>query len=278
MKTRVLIAVKTYPSISSKYEETVCTAGFLEDGTWIRIYPIPFRKLSYESQYKKYQWVEMDLEKNLSDFRPESYRPVSIDKEPIPLDFLDTNDEWKKRKEFALKHIHTNLTQLIEAAKDKTRCTSLAVFKPAKIIDFLVKPVEREWDKDKLANLEAERKQMDLFKQPEDPFQVVDKLPYEFSYHFCDDAGKESKLMIEDWEIGQLFWNCLKKYGNEERAVEKVREKYFDHFAQTKDLHFFLGTTKQHHFVARNPFIIIGVFYPPHKKLGSQTSLFGGKP
>jgi len=34
---RVLIIVKTYPSLSAKYDELVCTAGFKEDGTWIRI-------------------------------------------------------------------------------------------------------------------------------------------------------------------------------------------------------------------------------------------------
>ena len=28
--TRVLIAVKTYPTLSEKYDELVCTAGFLE--------------------------------------------------------------------------------------------------------------------------------------------------------------------------------------------------------------------------------------------------------
>ncbi|MPM62092.1 hypothetical protein SDC9_108958 [bioreactor metagenome] len=42
---KVLIAVKTYPTLSEKYDELVCTAGFLEDGSWIRLYPIPFRKL-----------------------------------------------------------------------------------------------------------------------------------------------------------------------------------------------------------------------------------------
>ena len=39
--TKVLISVKTYPTLSEKYDELVCTAGFLEDGSWIRIYPIP---------------------------------------------------------------------------------------------------------------------------------------------------------------------------------------------------------------------------------------------
>ncbi len=45
--TKVLIAVKTYPTLSTKYDELVCTAGFLEDGSWVRVYPIPFRKLEY---------------------------------------------------------------------------------------------------------------------------------------------------------------------------------------------------------------------------------------
>jgi len=33
--TKVLITVKTYPTLSAKYDELVCTAGFKEDGTWI---------------------------------------------------------------------------------------------------------------------------------------------------------------------------------------------------------------------------------------------------
>jgi hypothetical protein len=31
--TKILITVKTYPTLSSRYDELVCTAGFLEDGT-----------------------------------------------------------------------------------------------------------------------------------------------------------------------------------------------------------------------------------------------------
>ncbi len=78
--------------------------------------------------------------------------------------------------------------------------------------------------------------------------------------------------MIEDWEIGQLFWKCLAKHeGNEGKAIADVRTKYFDDFARTKDLHFFLGTTQQYHNVAPNPFIIIGTFHP---KRETQTKLF----
>ena len=43
-RERVLIIVKTYPTLSRKYGETVCTAGLREDGSWMRIYPVPFRR------------------------------------------------------------------------------------------------------------------------------------------------------------------------------------------------------------------------------------------
>ncbi len=74
MKLKVLITVKTYPSLSAKYDEVVCTAGVLESGEWVRLYPIPFRKLDYDRWYKKYQWLEIEVERNISDFRPESFR------------------------------------------------------------------------------------------------------------------------------------------------------------------------------------------------------------
>lgn len=269
-KMRVLITVKTYPAISSKYEELVCTAGFTEYGKWIRIYPVQFRKKSYSEQYKKYDWIELDLVKNLSDFRPESYRPYSFDDEIKIAGKIDTANNWQERKNIVLGKVYENLKELIAEAHDKNICTSLAVFKPTKTIDFTIEEVEREWDKAKLAKLEAEQMQGNLFKQPENPFEVVRKLPYKFSYVFEDNAGTQSKLMIEDWEIGQLFWNCLAKYeGDEQKACEDVRKKYFDDFAKTKDLYFFLGTAQVHHFVSKNPFMIIGVFYPKKELQGS---------
>lgn len=144
--TKVLITVKTYPSISTKYDELVCTAGFKEDGTWVRIYPIPFRKLDFEDRYEKYQWIEIDLIRNRSDFRPETYRPKDTDFVNIkPLEKINTDNNWQKRKEIVLKNgFKTNLTELIQDAHNKSICTSLAVFKPKQILDFVVEKTERE--------------------------------------------------------------------------------------------------------------------------------------
>lgn len=42
--TAILITVKSYPTVSSHYDEQVSIAGFRKDGSFIRIYPIPFSK------------------------------------------------------------------------------------------------------------------------------------------------------------------------------------------------------------------------------------------
>lgn len=138
-KRRVFIVVKTYPTLSKKYDELVCTAGILDDGSWVRIYPLPFRKLDYENRYKKYQWIELSLIKNKSDPRPESYRVV--DPEAITLGkTVDTDKDrtWKTRKSILFKKnpIYRNLTDLIKKANANE--LSLAIFKPTKIIDFII--------------------------------------------------------------------------------------------------------------------------------------------
>lgn len=264
--TKVLITVKTYPTLSEKYDELVCTAGFREDGSWIRIFPVPFRKLDYQNQYKKWQWIEIDLVKNMSDFRPESYRPTDLDREIRLLDVVDTKGDWAKRKMLVRDKIWFNMTELIAAAKDSTIGTSLAIVKPKEIIDFVWESCDREWNKQKMDKVIANKAQGSLFDEAETRlvFKVVKKLPYDFSYIFTTEDGKKRKIMIEDWELGALYWKCLDRAeGNEELACQKVKEKYLNEMWSKCDLHFFMGTTKQFHNVGPNPFIIIGTFYPP---------------
>lgn len=275
MLMKVLVTVKTYPTISVKYDELVCTAGFREDGSWIRIYPVPFCKKTYEKQYKKYEWIEIDLEKNQQDFRPESYKPVLGTKIAV-VDRIDTQNNWEERKKICLKRVYGNLDELIAEAKNPNICTSLATFKPTTILDFYAEETEREWDFHKVNQIQAKRRQLKLFPDDEEDlskeFQIVRKLPYRFKYRFVDSAGRESNLMIEDWETGQLFWNCLERHeGDQQKAIEDVRKKYLDDFARTKDLYFFLGTTMQYHKKAPNPFVIIGTFHP---KRENQLRLF----
>jgi hypothetical protein len=106
---------------------------------------------------------------------------------------------------------------------------------------------------------------LDLFeaKAWEQTFQVIPKLPFSFSYKFADEEDRISELQVLDWETGSLFWNCLQSSNGDERAaLAKVRQKYLD-FSLKTDLHFFFGTTRPFHFIAPNPWVIIGVFPIP---------------
>lgn len=262
-KARVLITVKTYPLPSRSYTELVCTAGLLDGEKWIRMYPIPYRFLHDQQKYPKYSWVELNLTRKRDDFRPESYSPKLGVDEPIKvLQQIGTDNEWAARKSYVLKEVFTSMNELIELAKDPNQRKSLATLRPARIVDFVIEEDEREWKKEWKDQL----KQFNMFELPTQHGhkKLVRKLPYKFSYRFfSEDDKKPHTMMIEDWEIGALFWNCLYKTdGDEQAAVELVKQKYLEEFAE-KDLYLFVGTTKQYHNVAPNPFVIIGVFYPP---------------
>lgn len=273
-RIKALITVTTYPLPSRSYDELVCTAGVLENGEWIRIYPVPLSFLKGEGRFKleggvKYTWVELDLKKRTDDFRPESYSPVNYSFSDFEvIERLDTKGNWLRRKEFCLANVFYDLSKLIEESKDPTN-KSLATYKPKKILGLEIEEDDREW-KNEWQEL---RKQGDLFATEQTNEISIPKLPYKFFYKFEDASGQIRRLMIEDWEIGQLYWNCLRRAeGNEAEALDKVREKYETLFLNKNDVYLFLGTTKEWHMRrAKNPFVIIGVFYP---KLEDQMSLF----
>lgn len=278
MRKKVLITVLTYPLPSRSYDELVCTAGILEDGSWIRIYPVRFKFLTQskamgEFEQYKYSLIELDLKKRTDDFRPESHSPVNYDFSDLKvIQKLGTADNWAARKEYCLKNVYRNKAKLIQDSQ-KPKNISLATFKPSKILKFEVEEDDREWK----AAWKEQFKQLSLnFGENESTAErsIIRKLPYKFYYRFIDDEGAESRLMIEDWEIGQLYWNCLNKAnGDEKAALEKVRQKYWTDFIEgEKDIYLFLGTLKENHRKRySNPFVIIGVFYP---KLERQLSIF----
>jgi len=167
--------------------------------------------------------------------------------------------------------VYDRLDDLIVGAKANE--VSLAVFRPTRVLDFSWEEEEREWNAAKVREMRERTNQLDLFADNtwRETFKIIPKLPYSFSYKFEDAAGRISELQVLDWEAGALYWNCLAgAEGNEADALAKVREKYFDAFLRT-DLHFFLGTTQQFHFIAPNPWVIVGVFPIPRE---NQPDLF----
>ena len=65
--------------------------------------------------------------------------------------------------------------------------------------------------------------------------------------------------MIEDWELGALFWRLVDQGRSPQQAADEVRHKFFDELCgPDKATYFFVGTILAH----PATWVVIGVFYP----------------
>lgn len=78
-------------------------------------------------------------------------------------------------------------------------------------------------------------------------------------------------MMIEDWEVGALFWKLIDSGESEENAAKKVKNKFFNELCgEDKDTHFLVGTVFAH----PKSWIVLGLFYPKKKEEDRNLSLF----
>lgn len=257
---RILIWGKTYPELSKKYAETVCTGGVTEDGSPIRLYPIPYRYLEDNQRFAKYQWVTLQVAKETRDLRPESYR-VRIDSlmagEKIPT----TTDEWGKRAELVLKNpkwIFDSLEDLqMKQAEDRT---SLGVVTPKEILGITIQDrteESKETFEQKMSFLmrqsEAQKRQLEMFEEytPQE-FKGLDFVPSRLKVRWkC--YGKDCQThhtQILDWEIIE----AQRKFGME-KAKEHL-ENYLN--LDERAIKFFMGNIH----IYPTAFTIVGLWYP----------------
>lgn len=269
MKTKVLITVKSPPYPSKTHRELVCTAGLTDGGNWIRLVPIPYRYLGDEKKYEKFDWIELEVEKHDKDNRFETYRPIDLDKIKI-VGHIGTENKWHDRKEILKPKIEPSLCDLISLFREKCNkgkqyeAKSLFLIKPYEITEFIAEEDDPNWKPEWQQLFEQEP----LFEEMK--MKPLDKIPYKFSYKFkCTEKCPGHKLKIEDWEIYELARKYIKKPAE---LKTKVAQKYGEKFLKKMDIHFFIGSQLQwHKRKARNPYLIIGVFYP---KTDDQLPLF----
>ena len=260
-KQRILMTVLTYPHPSEKHKELVCTAGITEDGRWIRLYPIDYRYRAKSQRFRKYQWIEVEVEKVPAgkDKRPESYRPI-LDSIRLIGENIGTDHEWRERRQIIDSMPHKTLNQW--KADWEVDRTSLGIVRPTEVLDLEIRnATDASW-KPKWQQFMS---QLTLFEPPPKPLR---KIPYEFRYKFrCEGSDQIHTAMCEDWELGVLFLRQADKHGSDEAAADDVKKKFFDDLCHaSKDTRFFMGTRHPY-----NTWLVLGVFYPPKIK---QPGLF----
>lgn len=268
---RILILCKTYPSPSGRYVETSCVAGVLPDGRLIRLFPVPFRLIKADQQFKKWQWITAKVEKAKADNRPESFQ-IKVDTVQCDLGPLSTKNQWHERREvIANTHIFSSFSQILRANDEEG--TSLALLRPTRILELIVEPVSNSgWTEDEIAKLMQQQRQGSLFEEQDTAeLRTLKKLPYSFYYRYECDAGYDvvdvHQHKISDWEAGALYWNCVRTYGD--KWEEKFRAKMLEDMVE-RDMIFLMGNI--HRF--QKQWLIVSLLYPPMLEQSSQHDLF----
>lgn len=250
-KSQILITVKTYPNPSAKYEETVCTAGIdLATSQFVRLYPIRFRDLPFESSFEKWDVVELALTHRTQDGRGDTFTP---DHDSIRVvDHFSTGKrcDCLERNRIVLPLVST-LENLI--AKAERGEGSLGIVRMDRNAELIVRPDSPNWT----AEQEAILRQQSLFGGNR---RLLEKVPFSFRYRFhCCNGCRGHELQVFDWEVYQLYRSQAAKKSPVE-AVGDVCTKYNAELSpRRRSIHLFVGT----HYLRQAQFSAIGIYYPP---------------
>jgi hypothetical protein len=240
---RILITVRTYPNLSSKYIETVCTGGINDRGEWRRLYPVPFRHLDEDKQYRTFDVVKVKLGSN-PDGRHESRRP-----DAATLKVVDHIEKWPTRCDWVLPTALPSMKALQESER------TLAPVEVAEVLEFVANPISAEW---RLKQQEL-LKQVGLFEGP----QPLEKIPFDFRLRWRDCDGEEHDSKFLAWEVGETWRKFRHRYND---PIGTMREKWMnDLFGPERRIWFFMGNFAEH----RQHFGVCGTFTPPKEHVTS---------
>ncbi|MFI8614480.1 hypothetical protein ACIGHN_03130 [Acidovorax sp. NPDC077693] len=154
-----------------------------DDGRLIRLFPVPFRLVEDDQQFKKWQWITARVRRAQDDARTESHR-ISVDTIEVEGDPLPTRDYWITRRE-AIKSVPVfDSFDALEASRQASG-TTLGLVRPSRLLGLDIKAVESpDWTEDEMAKLLQEQQQGSLFDAVEDQrsLKTLKKLPYDFHY------------------------------------------------------------------------------------------------
>lgn len=261
-RKRVLIWGKTYPELSSTYTETVCTAGVLEDGTPVRLYPVPLRYLDREGQYSLYDWIEAPMAKSSSDTRPESFK---VDATAIRVVGSVATDEhgWRERANIVFRDPSWQFEGMeqLKAAQEARRM-SFGVVVPGEIAGVQLRkkgPDERAVYERKAKELAA---RTDMFHPDYKDLEFRDHeivLRWRCQTPCPTCRSKPHAMQVLDWGLTEL---ARKNDWDWEKAKSKLEDLVSP---GSHDLRLFLGNTKAH----QKNFLVVGLWYP---KVREQAS------
>jgi hypothetical protein len=217
-------------------------------------------------QFKKWQWVEVRVEKAPKDHRPESHK-VYVDTIRCG-EVLDTKNAWASRWPWLDKMPSFTSFEAIEATHAADGL-SLALLRPKHLLGLdITKARHADWTDEEQEKLLHDQMQGNLFSEVEQRRELkqLRKIPFDFYYRYlCDtpDGERERRHKIVDWEAGALYWNCQKSHGSDwQRPFLAQLEENLG----AKELMFLMGNL--HRF--QEQWLIVSLIYPPKRPLDDR--------
>jgi hypothetical protein len=250
---RVAITVKTYPNPSTKYSETVCTAGVdIDTNSFVRLYPVRFRDLPYSKWFKKWEIIEMDAVHKSSDVRGDTYTPNPDSIKSIGKYHKGKKVDWARRDALVLP-LASNLETLCERAEALEG--SIGLVRVDENATFYMREDAAAWSEHQLGIMSQES----LFGSARKP---LEKIPWSFRYKFhCADNPECTghDLQVFDWEPFELYRGQCRRW-SPEKARADVLHQYNERMGpKNRNVHVFVGTTISH----PTQFSCIGIYAPP---------------
>jgi hypothetical protein len=256
--------VKAYPALSKKYGEVSCIAGVRMSGPespeWIRLYPVPFRSLSDDSRFAKYQPIRVRVQRHGGDRRPETRRPdrdsIELAGPPIPSDH-----GWRSRRRFVEPLIAPSMCEI--RRRQRSDGTSLAVFRPREVVDLIIERADVNEGKREIARTwAAQPSLLDEVPPDERRYQVreLEQVPWSFKYRYlCADPHCPTHTQsIIDWEIAELYRHVRHR----DDWQDRLKARWIGELcAPNRDTAFFVGNQHQH----PGSFLVLGVWWPPRQ-------------
>lgn len=265
---RVLVLVKATPQPSRQYGDTVCVAGVdmnVEAPRWVRLYPVPFRYLDGDRQFRKYDAVSVRTRDAGADKRPESRK---IDASTIEI--VQHLDGWRRRAPWVEPLVGPPMCELVAATRADINAPSLAAVRPAEVVglEFAKHP---GWSADELQRFESYRQQGDLFNETPprllDPPLWIVHMVYRCENRACD--GHRQRII--DWELTAL--QARYRTRPEEELKAAVTRNFFEiPFAAGRSPLIFVGN--QEDVRRRSSFTVLGLYYPEVGDIEQTARLF----
>lgn len=258
-RARVLITVKATPQPSTSYGDTSCVAGVRIDGdepSWIRLYPIAFRWLDGDAQFKKYDVIELEVRRKDSDTRRESYSPTQDS-----WNVVQNLPPWKARHKIIGLLEPATTCELMRAASADGSSPSLGLVYPADVDRLEFEP-HPKWTPEQLAKMQAriDKESSALIPMSGSIPAILKEPEFKVRYRYrCADAacsGHQGRIL--DWELTSLQ-NRLRHRGEDVKAG--VTEKFLEQmFAPERQAGFYMGNFELA--ARRGKFSVLGVYWP----------------